>query len=245
MQKCTLLLTALACVLAACGHSNSVEPGMYRAAIQLAGGEVPIQLRIDRNDSGLQLWVVEGVLQAQATDVKITGNHLSATLPYDMGVLQSQFDRDSLKGELTRSLAGTAQSFPITARHNESYRFWKDFATDNTDVSGNWRVQIESTSVLLSLSQLRDAVDGQVQLQEVPCDVVGQAHNDDVYLAAYCKSRLWLFKGSVTKSGELQGKVWSNQDAARSWQAHHTDEPLLPSDDPSRQVALPWAVPTR
>ena len=233
--------------LAACSKLNSPQPGTYRAAIQMGGGEIPMQLRVDRDkDSALQLWVVEGDLRAQATDVVVNGNRLQATLPHQLGSLQVQVDRNRWQGQL--QLAATkeqAQPFAITAKREASYRFWKDSLTDNADISGNWRVQLGNVSALMSLTQSRDIVDGQLQLHDMTCDVMGQVHNDDLSLAAFCKGQLWLLRGGVNKAGALAGEAWRNHDSSQAWQATHTDETIQSSDDPSRQVSLPWAVPTR
>ena len=77
------------------------------------------------------------------------------------------------------------------------------------------------------------------------CDVTGQIHNEDVYLAAYCKTQLWLFKGKVNQQGELEGDSWCNHQPAQHWLAKHTVDAIDPTEDASRRVTLPWAVPTR
>ncbi|MES1196282.1 MAG: hypothetical protein ABUL58_04990, partial [Steroidobacter sp.] len=171
---------------------------------------------------------------------------LQATLPHQLGKLRANFDRNNLKGELQLpSAENRSLSFPIIARRGENYRFIKNSLTDNADVSGGWRIKLTAASALMSLTQKRDVVDGQMQLQDMPCDVIGQVHNDDVYLAAYCQTQLWLFKGTVNKSGELEGEAWCNQDSSQHWQGKHTDEIIQPQEDESRKVSLPWAVPTR
>lgn len=244
-----LLVWPLLGVLGACGMVNSPQPGMYRAVISLAGGEVPMQLRIDKMDAAknlaVQLFVVEGEASVPATDLQINGNELRATLPGELGVLKVQFDRNSLHGELQlAAVAGKPLAFPVTARRGENYRFFKTAATDNADISGGWRVQVLNDSMPLALIQTHDGVDGSLHVQDKSCDITGQIHNDDVYLAGFCKWQLMLFKGSVNKEGELAGDFWQNNQPSQYWHARRSNEVIEPQTD-NRPVKLPWAVPTR
>jgi len=245
-RSVSLIYSALAVVLmAACSRVDVPQAGSYRAGVALKGGEVPLQLRVDNKDSATQLWVVEGDVAAQAIDLQINGNTLQARLPYELGTLKVQFDRNTLKGELRIPTAKGEQAFAINAKRDEHYRFFKQSLSDNADVSGTWRLDLGNSSEPVALTQSFDSVDGHIRLQDVPCDVTGQMHNDDVSLAMYCKSAYWLLTGSVNKQGDLEGKAWRNNDAPIEWHARRSDDPVVGQDDASRHVSLPWAVPTR
>lgn len=231
--------------LVGCGKVDAPQQGLYRAGVSLKGGEVPMQLRIDQQDAATQLWVVEGDAAAQAIDLQINGNELQARLPNELGSLRVQFDRHSLNGELRLATSKGEQMFPVQAKRDEHYRFFKESLSDNADVSGTWRLDLGSSSEPVALTQSFDAVDGHLRLQDSPCDIAGQVHNDDVYLAVFCKSAYWLLKGQVNSQGELEGDAWRNNDTSIRWHAKRSDEPVISPDDPSRHVSLPWAVPTR
>lgn len=231
--------------LAGCGKVNGPQEGMYRATVALQGGEVSMQLRIDRHDSTTQLWIVERDVAAEASDLQINGNELQAVLPHDLGRLKVQFDRNKLNGELRISTDKGDQTLAVHAKRDEHYRFFKESLSDNADVSGAWRFNLGPSSEPVALTQAFDAVDGRIKLQDAPCDIVGQMHNDDAYFAVFCKSAYWLLKGGVNGQGELEGDAWRNNDAPIRWHAKRTDESVTDQDDPSRHVSLPWAVPTR
>ena len=241
----TLLLTCLLFELCACSKVNSLQPGMYRAEIQLGGGAVPMQLRIDAQQLTAQLWIVEAD-QQELAKLTVTDKTLHAELPHQLGTLSAQFDRNSLRGELRRATTSNIlETFKFAAEREVNYRFVKESSTDNADVSGNWRVQLASVTALVSITQVHDLIDGQMQFKDMACDVTGQTHNEDVYLAAYCKTQLWLFKGKVNQQGELEGDSWCNHQPAQHWLAKHTVDAIDPTEDASRRVTLPWAVPTR
>lgn len=246
-SRCFLLIYSVLAVagMAGCSKANGPQQGIYRASVALQGGEVPMQLRIDRQDSTTQLWVIERDAVAQATDLHVDGNELQAVLPHDLGQLKVRFDRNSLNGELRVTAGNGEQAFPVHAKRDEQYRFFKDSLSDNADVSGTWRLELGASSQPVALTQTYDSVDGHIKLQDTPCDIAGQMHNDDTYLAVFCRSAFWLLKGSVNGQGELEGDAWRNNDAPIRWHAKRSDEPVIDQDDPSRHVSLPWAVPTR
>ena len=217
---CVLLLLGGA---AACARREAPQPGEYRLAIQLPGGEVPMQVRIDKAHSVLQLRVIDGRRSAAAADLKVGAGTLHALLPQSLGTLDVDFDHNGMHGKLQRTSDDKSVVFPVTALRNAHYRFIEKSLTDNSDVSGNWRVHIASaSSSLMSLSQRHDAVDGQWQ-SGTPCDIRGQVHDDDVYVAAFCKDQLWLLKGKVDTHGNLEGQAWRNNDPPLPWHAEHVD----------------------
>lgn len=229
--------------VAACARREAPQLGEYRLAIQLPGGEVPMQVRIEKQHSVLQLRVMDGRRSATATDLKVGAGTLHALLPQSLGTLDADFDRNGMHGKLQRVSDDKFVVFPVTAVRNAHYRFIEKSLTDNSDVSGNWRIHIASASSLMSLSQRHDAVDGQWQ-PGTSCDIRGQVHDDDVYIAAFCKDQLWLLKGKVDAHGNLEGQAWRNNDPPLAWHAEHVDASFNP-DAGNREAVPPWAVPAR
>lgn len=230
-------------VLCSCGRIATSRSGLYHAEIHLSEGVIPMQLRIDEQNSDMALWVVEGDRQARA-ELVLHDNNLVATLPNDLGVLRAQFDGKRLTGTLQLP-DPSLTAFQVVAMPDAGYRFFKEIKSDNADVSGTWRMQLGTFSELALLEQIHDTVDGHMQIGKQQCDLMGQMQGDDINLAIFCKNELWLLKGSVNKRGDLEGRAWRNHDAAVNWHAKHSDEPVASQEDTSRKVSLPWAVPTR
>lgn len=246
-QIVSVLVLALLTGMTACSRRAAPQPGEYRLAVKLPGGDVPMQVRIDEHKPGLQLWVLDGRRSEAAKGVSAGGHILHALLPQNLGTLDVTFDRNSLQGKLQRSTAdGGEVVFPVNGALNRHYRFFEKSLTDNADVSGSWTLQVPSAKapVFLLLTQHLDAVNGALHVDNFPCDIRGQVHDDDVYLAAFCRNQFWLLKGAVTDQGDLQGQLWRNNDSAVPWHAEHGETPVKALVG-SRKAVPPWAVPAR
>lgn len=245
------LLTALG--LSACSKLEAPVPGEYRAYVELRGGQVPFQLRIGNDHGQPQVSLLQDGKAIAATGVSMQDGVLTAQLPQGAGSLRVTPERKSLKGELRITDAqGLAQALPFAADLGASYRFLEKGNTDNVDASGDWLLETPSTGhfvtpVKLQLTQSHDAIDGVLQLDaNTALPVVGQASGDQVFFSAIGHGRALLFKGEVTAQGELKGELWHNLDAAHAAIARRAATAAGDaSEDALRQVALPWAVPTR
>jgi hypothetical protein len=259
--KLNLATSAVLCLfsvaLGACSKLAAPLPGHYRGAIELKGGEAPVQLQIARQNGQVQLSLLNGDATVNATQVSVQNDELHAVLPNHVGELQATFTSKGLTGEWRLvDTQGKATKLAFTARLGAQYRFIDKPTTDNADVTGYWQLdqsvqltaQQASASampIVLNLRQTHDAVDGVLTVSDSEqLKLCGQVHGDDVYLSAIGAGQIVLFKGKVNSHGDLEGKLWLNSSEARPWTAKRTlDQPTIDAvGDGARQVAFPSAV---
>lgn len=261
-MKLKLAIFTLLCSvgLAACAKLDAPQPGRYRAALNLKGGEAPLMLQIANEGKQLRLSLLNGDEPLVATDLRVENGALHALLP-NVGELQAKFRSNALSGEWRVTDAqGKTTVIPFDAKLNANYRFVAKPLTDNADVSGSWTLDATPLSSsnsahnamppALQLAQTHDAVDGTLAVPGSDSRAVfGQVQGDDVYLTAIGAEQVLLFKGKVNAQGNLEGKVWINLDEAQNWSAKRSvDQPAASSfirTDATRQVAFPWAIPTQ
>jgi len=252
------VLCLVSVALAACSKVAAPLPGQYRAAIELKGGEAPVQLQIAQQNGQVQLALLNGEEAVNATEVSVQNRELHALLPKRAGELQATFTSKGLTGAWQLvDTQGKTTSLPFTARLGAQYRFIDKPATDNADITGYWQLdhsvqltaQPASASalpVVLNLKQTHDAVDGVLVVPDsAPLNLSGQVHGDDVYLSALGAGQIMLFKGKVNAHGDLEGKLWINSSEAQAWTAQRNlDQPTIDAvGDDARQVAFPSAMP--
>jgi hypothetical protein len=241
-------------VLSACSKVNAPVLGEYRAAINLKGGELPLQLDIkpagDSSDN-VTVSMKFGDRTLSATRVAFKDGNLTAQWP-DIGTMDVDFDRNSMTGKLLITDAqGKPVTLPLNAKLDQHWRFLQQSGVDNADISGNWQLEALSTeefntAVSMQLTQRFDQVNGSLTLPDGRnVGVIGQIKGDDVYLGTLGYGRAVLLKGKVNVKGELRGDFWVNTAAAHPWVAKHSANTLAAEDAATRKVGLPWAVPVR
>ncbi len=243
------LLTASQLVLTGCVKVNTPVSGEYRVAISLSDGIVPLPLQISNNGGHTQLVVVNQTGSTPASNVRIVNGILTATLPDEIGELHAKFDSHGMAGELWLDSA-TKLKLPFTATLNARYRFFEKSLTDNVDASGRWAILTDSATVntenmQMTLTQFHDVIDGELKSANHKWKVIGQAHGDDVFIAALGANQIWLLKGGFNQQGVLVGQLWHNSDAVIHWHAVHVDASSDNQSEPLPPITLPWPVPTR
>ena len=253
MTRLRYFLPILALLSAACTKLSAPVAGDYRATVEINGGEIPFQLRIATEGGDTQLWLLQDGESLPTTELHVKDQTLQATLPSGGGQLKANINADGLKGDLQLTdPQGNTHRFPFIARLNEHYRFIQQSSTDNIDVSGNWQLSAISPDhfsapVTLRLKQSFDTVDGKLIIDQTnkTLYVYGQAHGDEVYFGSIGAGRAILFKGHINTQGLLEGELWMNGSSGTPAIATPIKESESENQDGLRQIALPWAVPTR
>ena len=89
-------------VAAGCGsRSRELQPGSYRAVLELPGGELPFGLDVAREESGLVLDLVNGKERVRVPEVVVEAGRLTARMPGYENVLTAAISGDELEGEVT------------------------------------------------------------------------------------------------------------------------------------------------
>jgi hypothetical protein len=248
------LYIVLIALLGACSRLDAPVPGLYRAHVNVRGGEVPFELQISQQNGVTTLGIQRGDSLSPLTGLKLQDDALEAELPDAAGMLHADIGRDTLRGELRLvDPHGKTVALPFAAELNKPYRFIEHPLSDNADIAGYWTLEAISPEhfaepVTLILQQRFDAVDGQLKLPDgKQLTVLGQVHGDEVYLSSLGFGRALLFKGKVSAQGELQGEVWANLSNVKTWAARRMSDAQAQAaseqEEKLRRVALPWAIP--
>src|SRR5688572_11639045 len=114
--------------VAACS-SRVAEPvtGTYRATLELPGGVAPFGLQVQREETGIVLYLVNGSERTRVANVAINGGELRAVFPGYENFLRATIHRDRLEGNVTLIKAGgVEQVIPFVAKLNERWRFYPE-----------------------------------------------------------------------------------------------------------------------
>jgi hypothetical protein len=228
-----LALSLLLAALAGCKpRSHDLVPGMYRAVVELPGGEVPFGLDVQRENGGFVLYLVNGKERVRVTANVDAQGRLSAELPGSGNRLEAKVSGDDLEGEVTlsgRALAGAparptggmAKSdnhqtvLTFSAARGPAWRFVEEPLTDNADFSGRWAITFtddhgSNTSGVAELSQSFHVVTGAVRTAgREQASLAGDARDEELKLSLFDGTQALLYHGKLDERGRLVGECWS------------------------------------
>jgi hypothetical protein len=242
------LLLAVTALIAACGsRSRELAPGIYRATLELPGGELPFGLDVAREDDGWILYLVNGEERVRVTDVTAADGRLEATLPGDANSLTAEIRGRKLTGEVTRRRAGGEREvLPLRAEPGQAWRFFETPSTDNADVTGRWAVTFidapgPQRSGVAEFTQSFERVTGTIRTPTGELRVLmGEVRGDELYLSRFDGASAELFKARVDADGHLVGEYWSGMTSRQTFRAERnpgaepdTDGAATPSEDPA------------
>jgi thiol-disulfide isomerase/thioredoxin len=214
-----LLLAVLAGAVAGCGSRNrELQPGSYRAVLEVPGGELPFGLDVAREESGFVLYLVNGAERVRVPEVVVGEGQLTARMPGFQNTLTARIAGDELEGEVTLLRAGgETQSLPLRARLGEAWRFHEETPTDNADFAGRWSVTFtddkdRTSPGVAELGQTFGTVTGTVLTPTGDHRfLAGEAHGDELMLSRFDGAQAHLYRGKLNERGELVGEHWSGR----------------------------------
>lgn len=227
--------------LAACGSTNNEpEPGIYRAIVEAPAGELPFGLELGAaaaggESQGPALFLLDGDRRVAFENVAHVEKALEARLPGGQATLSFTAHGAKLSGYLRLpNNRGAIEELAFTADSGATYRFFRESATDNADVSGRWSAAINDaggrTGWVILLTQSHDQVAGTFYGPggaEQP--VTGQVQGDDVRLSSFDGNSALLFTAKVNDKGELVGAAWSNLTGTSRWTARRNPDAEIES----------------
>jgi thiol-disulfide isomerase/thioredoxin len=221
---CAVLVALL--LSSACGFFEDIEFGTYRAVLTLPGGEAPFGFEIKEESGAPVAYLINGPERVRVSEVKMKGRRIEMTMPGFGNRLTATRGAHGLKGEVVLvKRDGVEQHIPMVAELGASYRFFKEPATDNADVSGRWAAtftepngkqapavgEFKQSFQEITGTFLRPAGDQRY--------LAGEMHGDDLYLSAFDGSHVYLLRAKVTADGRLDGKFWSGLAWVENWTA--------------------------
>lgn len=212
------LLIASAVLLSGCGwRSRDLQPGVYRAVLDIPGGELPFGLEIAKEDSDFLLTLLNGEERVRVSEVTVEDGRLAVVLPGPGNRLSARISGDVLKGEvILQGSDGETRALPFTAEHGVAWRFFEEPLSDNADVSGRWSVTFtddsgESTSAVAEFEQSFGIVTGAVPMTGSDRRLLaGEIRDEELYLSRFDGTQALLYRATVDERGDLVGEYWSS-----------------------------------
>jgi hypothetical protein len=230
------LLVALVGVAGCESRSRELQPGSYRAVLELPGGELPFGLDIAREESGFVLTLVNGEERVRVTEVTAADGRVTATMPGNENTLSAEIRGKRLRGEVSLVRAGgERQVLPFRAEEGQVWRFFAQPATDNADVAGRWAVQFASDSGQRSagvaeFTQSFERVIGTMLTTSGDHRfLAGEVHGDELYLSRFDGASAYLYKAKVDADGRLVGEYWSGKTGHQTFRAERDPDAVLES----------------
>lgn len=210
------VLATVAALATACGsRSRELEPGAYRAVLELPEGELPFGLDVAKEESGVVLYLVNGEERTRVPQVTAADGRLTATLPGGGNTLTAAIRGGQLTGEV--SLPGDADPgrvLPFRAEAGQAWRFFEEPSTDNADVAGRWAVTFDGGQDrgVAVFTQSFERVTGTIVAPTGdPGPLSGEVHGDELFLSRFDGESAWLCRARVTGDGGLAGECWSGK----------------------------------
>jgi len=231
-------LAALALVVAMAGgcesRSRELQPGSYRAVLDLPGGELPFGLDVAREEGGFVLFLVNGEERVRVTDVSVADGRLTATMPGYENALTAEIRGRKLQGEVALLRAGgDRQVLPFRAESGQAWRFFEEPATDNADVAGRWAVTFTSDTGQKSpgvaeFSQAFERVTGTILTPTGDHRfLAGEMRGDEMFLSRFDGASAYLYRARVDESGDLVGEYWSGKTGHQRFHARRDPDAVL------------------
>jgi len=221
-----LTLTAVLAVAGGCARSRDLEPGNYRAVLDVPGGELPFGLDVAQEESGLVLYLVNGEERVRVPDVTSSEGRLTATMPGFENTLTAEIRGDQLEGEVALLRAGgERQVLPFRARAGQAWRFFEQPSTDNVDVAGRWAVTFKSdqdkeSPGVAEFAQSFERVSGTVLTPTGDHRfLAGEVRGDELFLSRFDGATALLYRARMDGDGNLVGEYWSGKTSHQRFRA--------------------------
>jgi len=221
--------------LVACSKpSLDLQPGSYRATLEVPGGELPFGLDVVREEQGFVLYLVNGEERVPVTGVKAEPGRLTAVMPGSRNNLSAAISGGELSGEFALvGLGGARQSLPFKATLGRTWRFYAAPLSDNADVAGRWAVRFtdgqgRQSPGVAELQQKFERVTGTFKMKDGEHgSLVGEVHGDELRLSRFDGTVGYLYHAKVDGKGELAGECWSLPAAHRRFAAARNPDAVL------------------
>ena len=237
-----LLLAAL--VFTGCNtRVDTPQVGVYRAVLRLPGGDTPFGFEVAQEQQRYVLYLTNDTERARVSNVKVADGELTAVFPGYENSLRATMHRDRIEGSVTLIKAGgKEQVIPFTAKLGETYRFYRDAASDNADVGGTWEATFtddegKTSRAILLLKQQHDHVTGTVMTPTGDHRFLeGQVHGDELQLSTFAGGLAYLYRLKVDAQGGLEGEYWQGLASHEKVAAHRNDAATL--DGAGKQTTM-------
>jgi thiol-disulfide isomerase/thioredoxin len=235
-----VLLTTYACSREGAKAPRSEGPiqlGMYRATLELPGGELPFGLEIAQENGQYVAYLINGSERVRVPEVSVQDGQVEMRMPGLKNVLRAKIDEDELEGDVTLIKLNARQVIPFAAKLGETYRFIEepdmDAEAGNADFSGRWAAEFKEKSgaAYLAVGEFRQNHQELTGTFLTPTGdhrfLAGEVSGNELFLSAFDGAHAYLYHGQVNSKGELEGTFWSGLASKETFAAHRDETASL------------------
>jgi thiol-disulfide isomerase/thioredoxin len=230
-----LAVALLALVACTRQGSRELQPGSYRATVELAGKkQVPFGLDVAQEESGVALYVINGEERVRLDDVQVADGRLQAGFPGYETTLTARIDRGELAGTVSLVHAGgKLAQLPFAAELGQTWRFHPEPLPGNADFAGRWDVTFTDAAGRRSpgvavLEQRFEQVTGTMQVPDGDQrHLAGEARDETLQLSRFDGGAVVLYEAQLDASGDLRGSTWSDRSGEQQWVAKRNPDATI------------------
>lgn len=211
--------------LAACSRTDGgPREGVWRAVLQLPGGELPFTIEFTREQGGRVAYLVNGPDRTRVNEIAVNGDAVTLRMPGFNNRIDATLEGDTLSGTLTMvKPKGKDQQIPFRARYGDAFRFSPDGPADGApssggadrpDVSGRWAVTFadggKNTPAIGEFTQQGRIVTGTFLTPTGDHRfLAGELRGRELRLSKFDGGHVFLYHATLAEDGTLAGKFWS------------------------------------
>jgi peroxiredoxin len=233
----------LAAALASCASENGPPLGIYRAVVQVDGGDLPFGLELAEEDGAIVAYLVNGPERVRAREVRLEGDQLSIQMPGYQQRIDATWRDGRFEGrlQLLRPRA-VVRDLRLVAMPGEDWRFFPKPDAAPMDFSGRWALTYrdddgKQSQAIAELTQQGHVVTGTV-LRASGDDryIAGEARGDTLFLSRFDGGTAYLYLARLRSDGVLTGDQWTGGGSHETFTGRR--DPNAKLDDPAAQSAL-------
>ena len=251
MPPILLAICLLAADDARVGSSPKPLAGVWRAAVEGPGGDVPFRLEIVPTGRGIDAWVKNGAEHFRVGRTTLDAGRVTLHFdPYDSRIdARVTADGTRLEGEWLRYRGDAPEThMRFHAQHGVRWRFPEEDGgepSSGPDIAGRYRVRFHSDDASsVGVFQVaaprvgrRSVIHGTFLTPLGDYRYLeGIAVGDELKLSVFDGAHAFLFRAQVDGSGHLAGDFWSRDTWHDTWTA--TPDPDAALDDPFELTRL-------
>ncbi len=236
-------LLALATLLAACAREDGPPLGIYRAVVQVDGGDLPFGLELAEEDGVIVAYLVNGPERVRAREVRLEDNRLTVQMPGYQQRIDATWRDSRFEGtlQLLRPRA-VIRELRFVAMPGEDWRFFPKPDASPVDFSGRWALTYrdddgQSSQAIAVLTQQGHVVTGTV-LRASGDDryIAGEARGDTLFLSRFDGGTAYLYLARLRTDGVLSGDQWTGGGSHQTFAGRR--DPNAKLDDPAALSVL-------
>jgi len=206
--------------LAACSRTDDgPRDGVWRAVLQVPGGELPFSIEFTREHGGRVAYLVNGADRTRVNEIAVNGDAVTLRMPGFNNRIDAQIEGDTLSGTLLMvKPKGKDQSIPFRARYGDAFRFspGADGPAEPgaPDVTGRWAVTFadggKNSPAIGEFKQQGRIVTGTFLTPTGDHRfLAGELRGRELRLSKFDGGHVFLYHATVAEDGTLAGKFWS------------------------------------